>query len=68
MEVDTAVARAAERLGLRALKQKQTESIKAFLSGNDVFVTVPTGYGKSIVYGILPFAFDFMKGKLSQTV
>ena len=39
------------------------ESVKAFLSGNDVFLTVPTGYGKSIVYGILPLVFDFMKGE-----
>lgn len=62
MELDSILSRAAERLGLSGLKEMQEISIKAFLNGNDVFLTVPTGYGKSIVYGILPYAFDLMRG------
>ena len=29
----------------------------------DTFVILPTGYGKSIIYGVLPMTFDFMRGK-----
>ena len=36
------------------------------MSGQDTFVILPTGYGKSIIYGILPMLFDFILGKLSQ--
>ena len=54
---------AVERMGLAELKEKQFEAVEAFMGGNDVFLTVPTGYGKSIVYGILPYAFDNMRGK-----
>ena len=50
-------------MGLAELKEKQFEAVEAFMGGNDVFLTVPTGYGKSIVYGILPYAFDNMRGK-----
>ena len=36
------------------LKEKQKEVICAFISGNDVFCCLPTGYGKSLCYSILP--------------
>ena len=32
------------------LKEKQKETIKSFLKGNDVFCCLPTGYGKSMCY------------------
>ena len=37
----------------------------AFISGNDVFVTLPTGYGKSLIFGPLPWVFDEIKGKIT---
>jgi len=36
------------------LKSKQTDTILHFYSRNDVFVSLPTGFSKSIIYGILP--------------
>ena len=38
--------------GLTALKPKQCEAINVILSGRDIFVVVPTGYGKSIIYAV----------------
>ena len=40
------------------LKEKQVEAIQSFLSGHDVFVSLPTGYGKSVIYAILIFKFS----------
>ena len=45
------------------LKEKQIEAMQTFMSGRDVFVTLPTGYGKSLIYAFLPFAIDLFNGK-----
>jgi len=47
---------------LLSLKPKQFEAAFSFISGTDTFVSLLTGYGKSIIYGILPKAFDFLLG------
>jgi len=44
------------------LKAKQVEAVEAFLGGSDTFVSLPTGYGKSIIYSVLPYAFDKLRG------
>ena len=50
------------------LKEKQFEAILSFMPGKDVFVSLPTGYGKSLIYSILPLAFDIFKGKNQQLI
>ena len=47
------------------LKEKQIEAIDTFVRGNGVFVSLPTGYGKSIIYASLPSVFDIVKGRLA---
>ena len=54
----TAIEMAKEALGLTELKPKQVEAISAFVSGKDVFISLPTGYGKSVTYGLLPKLFS----------
>ena len=44
------------------LKYRQAEAIKSFVSGHDVFVSLPTGYGKSKIYAILPLVYDKIRG------
>jgi len=36
------------------VKPKQREALMSYISGNDTFVVLPTGYGKSIIYALLP--------------
>ena len=53
------------RCGDLQLKSKQREAIKSIYEGRDVFVWLPTGYGKSICFHSLPFLFDFKLGRVS---
>ena len=59
-----AITESGKQLGYDKLKPKQIEALTSFLQGNDTFVSLPTGYGKSIIYAALPFAFDKLRGKL----
>lgn len=61
MNVEQAIRQASKVVGL-TLKPKQLEAVVNFCNGKDVFVSFPTGYGKSIVYGILPLVFDKIRG------
>ena len=61
--VKACVLKVAEKLQI-AVKDKQMDAIVSFMLGNDVFVSLPTGYGKSLIYAMLPMAFDLYKGNL----
>ena len=61
MNVEEAIRQASKVVGL-TLKPKQLEAVFNFCNGKDVFVSFPTGYGKSIVYEILPLVFDKIRG------
>ena len=36
------------------LKKEQLSAIEKFISGQDIFVSLPTGFRKSIIYEFLP--------------
>ena len=59
-----AVEYALLRLGLEGfcLKKEQFLSIKSIYEGNNTFVWLPTGYGKSLCYQALPFVMDHKRG------
>ena len=56
--MEVSIGNASERLGYSSLKSQQKRAITSFLEGNDVFVSLPTGSGKSLCFALLPFAFD----------
>ena len=45
--------------GYAEIKEKQMDAILAFVSGKDVFVSLPTGYGKSFLLSIPSTAFRY---------
>ena len=49
--VAEAAQKAALRLGYPSLRE---EAVVSFVSGKDVFVVLPTGYGKSLCFACLP--------------
>ena len=40
------------------VKDEQFRVIEDVVRGRDTFVSLPTGYGKSLCYGVLPWVFD----------
>ena len=40
------------------LKPQQKECVDNIVAGRDVFLWLPTGFGKSICYEVLPFVFN----------
>ena len=57
-EVASALSRAATKLGYSTLLPQQERVVRAFVQGRDVFVSLPTGSGKSLCYCLLPLLFD----------
>ena len=57
-DVEVAIRKAFWRLGYPDAKEEQLKAAREFISGRDVFVCLPTGSGKSMCYGCLPYAFD----------
>ena len=48
-----------------SLKKEQRLAIQAVYGGRDVFVWLPTGFGKSVCFQALPFVFDYKLGLVS---
>ena len=51
---DKSVDAAARKFGVDSLKKQQVSAVRATLCGNSVFVSLPTGFGKSLIYQLLP--------------
>ena len=63
--VQKAIDEATKLLGYSELRANQAQVVSHFLSGRDVFVSLPTGGGKSLCYCLLPKAFDILRGTSS---
>ena len=63
----TVIGEVARRHGYECLKEEQLSAIKKFVSGQDVFESLPTGFGKSLIYGLLP-ALRQSSGDLCMTL
>lgn len=61
-EVDEAISYACSKMAVRKLKPEQEKCVRAFLDGNDIFICLPTGYGKSLCFAMLPHIFDHLRG------
>ena len=68
VQVQRAIEYALEKTGYTSLKEKQREAVEAFVAANDTFVSLPTGYGKSLCYSLLPLVFDFLHGARGRSI
>ena len=62
------VREAASRLGFANVKPQQLEAILAFCQGKDVFVSLPTGFGKTLIFAVLPSLFNTIRRSTTSIV
>lgn len=68
LALEALVRRAAGQLGYPRLKPKQLEAVTKFCQGRDVFASLPTSYGKTLIYALLPSIFNSIRGRNSSIV
>ncbi|KAL5503641.1 hypothetical protein EMCRGX_G010620 [Ephydatia muelleri] len=67
-ELDSIIIQAAQKLGYPTLRPNQHKAIKSFMEGHDVFISLPTGCGKSLCFSVLPYAFDYLYRRVGSIV
>ena len=63
-KLNLAIAKVSELFEIKNLHEEQEKAIRAFFDGNDVFVSLPTGYGKSLIYQSIPVIATLLFKKL----
>ena len=58
LDLSDTIQTVADSVGSPTLKPEQEKAIVSFVSENDVFVSLPTCYSKSLCFGLLPRVFD----------
>ena len=60
--LDDALTLAVKRVGFM-LSEQQIKAVQSFIRGNDVFVNLPTGAGKSVCFWVLPTVYSALNHK-----
>ena len=58
--IEKAIEESARFLGIDSLKDEQKLADTTFMQGKDTFISLPTGYGKSLIYVLLPNCIIFL--------
>ena len=58
--IELAVWHAASQIGVSSLNARQKQAVRAFVDRKNVFVSLRTGFGKSVCFQSLPFVFDYL--------
>ena len=66
--IEAAISASLKRLDFRELRKSQELALHRFIEGNDVFVSLPTGSGKSLCYWMLPAAFNALRDRADSIV
>ena len=62
-DIDSALNAICEKFKLEALNPHQKRALVAFKDeGKDLFINLPTGFGKSLIYQALPLLYDELTG------
>ena len=59
--VSEIIGAAASSLGYAEIRLLQETAVRAFVTGSDIFLSIPTGGGKSLCYAVLPRELDMLR-------
>ena len=59
--VHVAILNAVQRLGYDSPTDEQSQALRQIVLGKDVFVSLPTGSGKSLCFAALPYVFESLR-------
>jgi ATP-dependent DNA helicase RecQ len=59
--MDVAFAEAKTKLNIKEITVHQEKAVRSFLEGHDVFVSLPTGSGKSFIFQSAPTCSNILK-------
>ena len=62
------IRRADGQLGYPRFNPKQLEAVAKFCQGRDVFASLLTSYGKTLIYALLPSILNPIRGRNSSIV
>ena len=67
--MEAAIHHAAVILGVKELRQEQKKVVFTLMDGrHDVFVSLPTGFGKSFCFQCLPLIHDYLSGQKGSSI
>ena len=67
-QITKAIEDSVKALGYERIRKDQLDVITKFIEGNDVFVSLPTGLGKSLCFACLPLVYDLLKGVTNKSI
>ena len=67
-EIEKIAIECIQRLGYENLLPEQKTAIINFVCGHDVFVCLPTGFGKSLIYFSLPLIYDTLYSRNKSSI
>ena len=60
--IQQAIVESAQCLGYSSVREVQAKAIRSVVAGKDVFISLPTGTGKSLCFALVPVVFDRLLG------
>ena len=67
-ELEIILLSAVQKMGYDRATDDQKKAVKAFVLGKDVFISLPTGSGKSLCYACLPHVFDELRSRAGENL
>ncbi len=67
-EVEVILLSVVQKMGYDRATDDQKKVVEAFVFGKEVFVSLPTGSGKSVCYACLPYVFDVLQSRVKVTL
>ena len=59
--VKDAIAYGLQKAQYKDVREHQRKVIEGYCSGKDVFLSAPTGSGKSLTFEVAPYVFDYLE-------